>query len=713
MTANGLFSKDGVREVSIDDICRKLCISKKTFYQYYAQKEDLVADVVTYNVERKKDEFERMVEGKNAVQVLKAMFALIGRKKTMDKDKRMVKDIMKYYPETFIKHAEDRSKALHNFFVDCFDTGRKEGLIRSDMDVEGVQLLIYIMHEGMAEYLDGGHRIEGKRVSFKSLSAAFEDIVTRVLLTPKGFEEYSSTDKCKNSYYSMKNRLKYLVLTAAALPLALTAQAQYRNDTIPKESPKDTSLVTLTLNDALQIALSENVAVKVADKEIQRTEYAKKGTYASLFPQINASGAYQRTIKKQVMYMDSDSGSDEEGGGGMGFLSSLGPYFMRINELSAKAGMDPVKIEQTEGGSGSGGFAVGRWNTYNYGVSASMPIVNAQLWESLKISGQSVDLAVEKARSSRLDMVTQVKQAYYSVLLAKEAFNVYRDVYENAVDNFAQTERRYNAQKASELEYTRAKSTVAAAIPDVYNAESSVILALWQLKAVMGVDLDRNIDVSGSLEDFSKEMFRDINENSDPSLEYNTTLRQLEIQAEQLASTVRMQKAAYLPSIAANFSYSMIAMTNDFKFSEYQWSPYSYVGVSISIPIFSGGKRHNDVRQTKVQAAQLDLQRIETERQLKIAIRQYLNTMETNMKSFNSANEAVALARKAYDIAAKSYKVVKSTITELNDAQLTLTQASLAQSQAVYNFVVAKSNLEKTLGYDFIDEKGDIDLENM
>lgn len=199
MTANGLFSKDGVREVSIDDICRKLCISKKTFYQYYAQKEDLVADVVAYNVERKKDEFERMVEGKNAVQVLKAMFALVGRKKTMDKDKRMVKDIMKYYPETFIKRAEDRSKALHNFFVDCFDTGRKEGLIRSDMDVEGVQLLIYIMHEGMAEYLDGGHRIEEKKVSFKSLSAAFEDIVTRVLLTPKGFEEYSSIDKCKNS----------------------------------------------------------------------------------------------------------------------------------------------------------------------------------------------------------------------------------------------------------------------------------------------------------------------------------------------------------------------------------------------------------------------------------------------------------------------------------------------------------------------------------
>ena len=49
----------------------------------------------------------------------------------------------------------------------------------------------------------------------------------------------------------------------------------------------------------------------------------------------------------------------------------------------------------------------------------------------------------------------------------------------------------------------------------------------------------------------------------------------------------------------------------------------------------------------------------------------------------------------------------------MNDAQLTLTQASLQQSQAIYNFVVAKSNLEKTIGYDFIDDKGEVDLENM
>ena len=198
-TADSLFSEEGIREVSIDDICRKLGISKKTFYQYYAQKEDLVADVVTNNVRKKKDEFDRIVKGKDIVQILKALFSMVNRKKTMVKDKRMVKDIMKYYPETFTKHAEERGKAMHRFFVERFREGMEQGLVRSDMDVDGVQLLICIMHEGMIDYLDGSGHVEGVKVSFKSLAAAFEDIVTRTLLTPKGFEEYSSLTNNKNS----------------------------------------------------------------------------------------------------------------------------------------------------------------------------------------------------------------------------------------------------------------------------------------------------------------------------------------------------------------------------------------------------------------------------------------------------------------------------------------------------------------------------------
>jgi outer membrane protein TolC len=427
--------------------------------------------------------------------------------------------------------------------------------------------------------------------------------------------------------------------------------------------------------------------------EIKRTEYAKKGTYAALFPQIDASGAYQRTIKKQVMYMDIDM-SSIMGGGAEGDAPQLpdGVELPESGEGSASSGS-----------SMSDGLEVGRWNTWSGGVSAAMPLVNAQLWKSLKISGLDVELAVEKARSSRLDMVTQVKNAYFATLLAKEALDVYKQVYDNAVQNLAETQKKYDVQKVSDMELLRAKTSVANAVPNVYNAEGSVILALWQLKAVLGVDLDMNIDIAGKLEDWSQHMFYDIHQHDSISLDSNTTMKQLAIQAEMLAETIKVQKYANIPTLSLAFNFSMNAMTNDFNFSEYRWTPYSVVGLSLNIPIFAGGKRFQQIRQAKNQYDQVKLQTLNTERQLKIAIRQSLNTMETNMKSYYAALEAVAMAQKAYDISEAAYKVGRSTLVELNDAQLALTQSQLAQSQAIYNFVNAKTQLEQTLGQDFVE----------
>ena len=432
------------------------------------------------------------------------------------------------------------------------------------------------------------------------------------------------------------------------------------------------ALSAISLEQALQIALSENASVKVADLEIERTGYARKGTYADLFPQINGSGSYQRTIKKQVMYMDFNMGGSSSG------------------NSSGEGG----------GSQAANGIEVGRWNTWSTGISANLPLVNAQLWQSLKISDQDVELAVEKARASRLETVTQVKKAYFTVLLAKEAFEVYKGVYENAVENLELTEKKFNAKRASELDLTRSKTAVASAVPNVVDAENAVQIGLWQLKAVMGVDLDTQIDVDGTIADYALELEGALPDYND--LSGNSSLRQLAMQAEQLANTIKMQQYANLPTLAMAFSYSINAMANDYKFDQYRWSPYSYVGLSLNIPIFAGGKRYNAVRQTRVQAQELDIQRTEAERQLQIAIRQYLGTMDTAVKSYASASSAVETADKAYTIARQSYDVGRSTLTDLNDAQLALTQSKLGVCQAIYSYVSAKSDLEGLLGADFI-----------
>ena len=491
----------------------------------------------------------------------------------------------------------------------------------------------------------------------------------------------------------------YMIILASVMALAAP-----QVDTVAAEKPTE-----ITLEQALQIALSENIAVQVADKEIERAQYSKKGSYAALFPKIDASASIQRTIKKQVMYMGGSDDDDEGGGGMSGMMSGvLAPVMDYINQLATGTGvvLVPYVPPTTTPSSSNDGIEVGRLNSFSAGVSASMPIINFQLWESLKLSGNEVELAVEKARSSRLEMVTQVKQAYFQVLFAKEAAKVYKEVYENALANKEKIQMRYEAQKASELELARALTTLANAIPNMYDSENAVTLALWQLKAVMGVDLDLQIDTKGELHDYAEEMTILYGEN-ELSLENNSSMRQLELQAAQLASAVKTSKYANLPSLSLGFAYQYSAMANDYNFSNYKWTPYSYVGLSLNIPIFAGGQRHNAIKAAQLQAEELDIQKLETERRLRIAIRQNLNTMETAMRSFEAADAALEASRKSYDITLASYEIGGATLTDLNDAQLALTQAQLTAGQSIFNYLTAKASLEGALGNDFLEENNE------
>lgn len=415
----------------------------------------------------------------------------------------------------------------------------------------------------------------------------------------------------------------------------------------------------ITLDDAIKIALSESNTIKIADMTIEKTGYAKKGAYSALYPNISATGNYQRTLKKQVMVMDM----------GMG---------------------DPLEIE------------VGTSNNVSAGVSAAMPLVNAQLWQSLKLSALDVELAVEQARSSKISLVSQVKQSFYAVLLAKEAYDVYKEVYDNAQKNFEDVEKKYKVGKASEFDYLRAKVNVNNAEPEVYSAENAVVLAIWQLKAIMGIDLNTDLDVEGALSDYVNEVVAVIQETDSISFENNTNLLQLRLQDEMLTNTIKMTKFQYIPTLSASFAYNYNAMGNTFDMS---WNPYSVVALSLNVPIFSGFSKRNSIRQYQKSQDILRLNIEDTERNLNIALENYRDKMNTSVKRYTAAESTLEMAQKSYNISEKMYEVGKATLVELNDAQLALTQAQLTMSQAIYQYMTNKAAIDELMGVDYISEK--------
>ena len=94
----------------------------------------------------------------------------------------------------------------------------------------------------------------------------------------------------------------------------------------------------------------------------------------------------------------------------------------------------------------------------------------------------------------------------------------------------------------------------------------------------------------------------------------------------------------------------------------------------------------------------LATQRQDTERQIRIAIRNYNDKIALCVKNYLAANSTVEIARKSYEISEKMYEVGKATLVELNDAQLALQQAQLTQAKAVYNYMVAKAAMDELIG---------------
>ena len=447
------------------------------------------------------------------------------------------------------------------------------------------------------------------------------------------------------------NKMKCFLSKKMLLAVAVLLSVGY----VQAQEAKD--IVLLTLDKALEIALSENPTMKVAGQEIQLKKEAKKEAYGGLFPEVSLTGSYSRTLKKQTMVMDFGGES------------------------------------QT--------IQVGSDNSYNGGLNVSLPVFAPTLYKSINLTKTDVELAVEKARSSKLDLVNQVTKAYYQLLLAQDSYKVLLQSYAQAEANYEVVKAKYEQGTVSEYDKIRADVQVRSLKPSVVSAGNGVNLARLQLQVLMGMDTEVEIAADGNLKDYEMVMFRRQMESNQLNLNNNSDLKQLDLNADLLKKTV--QRTNFMPTLAASFNYSYTSLNNDFKMSHYKWFPYSTVGLSLSIPLFKASN-FTKVKQTKIQMQQLAENRTNVYRQLTMQATSYLDNMAAITEQGVSNKEGIVQAEKGRLIAQKRYEVGKGTILELNDSEVALTQAQLTYNQSIYDYLVAKADLDQVLGREEVTE---------
>ena len=423
----------------------------------------------------------------------------------------------------------------------------------------------------------------------------------------------------------------------------------------------------LTLDEAIGIALSDNPTVQVANLEIERYDYVRKQALATLYPQVDASAQYSLALRRQEM---------------------------------------------------AEGLSFGGKNTFNVAGTVSLPLFVPSVYRQLKMTRTQMEVAVESARATRIDMIAAVRASYYNILLAEQSLTVLEEAATTTDRVVKNTEELYKNGLAAEYDYLTARVQRSNLDPQILQVKNGIDIAKLQLKMYLSIPEEVEIDVVGSLDDF-KEMAL-MGSDYEFDLENNTTIKTLDLQLELLDHQEKLIQTTRMPTIAAFGQISYIGQersdlggllggmtgggsTSTAEQSKFWWQYPISLGAQINIPLFAGFKKTNQLREVRNQAEQLRIQRDYAEQGIRLQVQQSVNTLLTARSMMLANAETVLQAEKAYEISLTRYEAGAGTILELNSAQLSLTQAQLSYSQSIYDYLAAYAEYEKALGKDSIE----------
>lgn len=444
----------------------------------------------------------------------------------------------------------------------------------------------------------------------------------------------------------MKSVMKNLSVLMGALALGML---------MPKQAKAQSDSVSLNLDKVLEIALSDNPDIQVANKTIEIQKYAKKETITGLFPTASVTAAEVKNLKVATMVM------------------AMGDQVIKVK--------------------------MGRpYNTSLQGTVA-LPLVVPQLWKSIELNEEQVKLAVEQARASKVSTISQVKKAYYSVLLTRDSYEVLQASYNVAKESADNTNHMYEQGLVSEYDKLQAEVQLANLKPQLLQVENGLKLAEMQLKVLMGMDVAEPVKFEGQLKDFEADLFNDLMIlKSENSLEDNSTLKQLDIQRRQLVLAEKLNKLGYIPTLALQFGAGYTAMPDHFNPFKNSYFGSESLTLAMQWNIWDGGAKLMKTRQNKLQLENLDTQIENVKRQLELAINSSLNGIETAAEQVVSTKENVLSAEKAFGISQKRYEVGSGTMLEMNSSETQLLNARLQYVQSIYDFLTNRASLEETLG---------------
>jgi outer membrane protein len=415
------------------------------------------------------------------------------------------------------------------------------------------------------------------------------------------------------------------------------------------QAKTDTSTTsTVSLQQCISFALRNQPATKQANIDEQINEKNIGIALADWLPQINATGNAQHYFQLPVTYFNN------------GYVTSGAP------------------------------------NNSTLTLQANQVIYNSTVALAARTAKYSREFYKENSLSSQISVVSDVSKAFYDVLLTEKQLSIINEDIVRLQRSLKDAYAQYQGGIVDKIDYKQATIALNNEFSSRKEAQETIKSKTAYLKQIMGFAPEKPMQLAYDSLQLERETVIDTNQVLDVNNRIEYKLLATQKTLDNL--NVDYYKWNFLPSIGAFGSYNLTYFNSNIQDLYSRSFPNSVVGLNLSIPIFTGTKRLQNVSKAKLQVERADLDIVNTKNVINTEYIQALAEYKSSYNDYRILKENVELAKDVYNVVSIQYREGIKTYLNVITAQSDLRTSELNYYNALFNLLSSKIDLQKSLG---------------
>lgn len=443
----------------------------------------------------------------------------------------------------------------------------------------------------------------------------------------------------------MKLQKSKLVLLFS-LPILLCSEA------FAQTPNQDKELQNASLQEVIDYALSHKPGVKqsLIDEEIGERDI--KSALSGWFPQITGNANYNDNLKQAV------------------------------NALTTNGQTQYITF--------------GSKYTSTFTLQADQQFLNAGLIQASKASRFYRQQYKQNTENTKITTVVNVSKGFYDILTSKEQLNIINENIARLEKQLKDAKSQYDVGLVDKTDYQRAQISLSNSKADKKRTEELMKYKYAYLQELIGYGNNRQLSLNFSASSMEKEILVDTTQQA--TYENRVEYRLLQTQKQLQHLNTSYNKWTYLPTVSGFVNYNWNYLNNSFSDLFSQNYPSSILGLKLSIPIFLGTKRTQEIRKSELMERRIDLDLENSKNQINTQYQQAMATYKANLNDWKTAAANVELSRQVYNIIKLQYDEGIKAYLDLMTSETDLRTAQLNYLNSLYSLLSSKLDVQQALG---------------